>query len=134
MKRTKEKKKEEEEMELIMKVKDMLENKQHVKEGTWSAKEVDLLNKHLFLTSKPVVFLVNIGRDQYIKQKNPWLPKIQEYINQNGGGPMIPYSAEFESEVVAEAKDDRDAQAAKAKELGAPSKIDRIIKAGYRHL
>ena len=134
MKRSKEKKKEEEELELINKVKAMLENGQHIKDGTWSAKEVDLLNKHLFLTSKPVVFLVNIGMDQYIKQQNPWLPKIQDYINKNGGGPMIPYSAEFESQVVAEAKDDRDAQAAKAKELGAPSKIDRIIKAGYRHL
>lgn len=92
------------------------------------------MNKHLFLTSKPVIFLVNIGRDQYITKKNPWLPKIQEYIKNNGGGAMIPYSAEFESEVVAHNKDDKDEQAKYALELGAPSMIDRIIKAGYKNL
>lgn len=47
---------------------------------------------------------------------------------------MIPYSAEFESEVVAASPDDKDAQAAAAKEMGAASMIDRIIKAGYKHL
>ena len=38
-----------------------------VKDGTWNPLEVEYLNKHLFLTSKPVVYLVNIGRDEYIK-------------------------------------------------------------------
>jgi hypothetical protein len=52
---------------------------------------------------------------------------------------MIPYSAEFESQVVAAAEEDKDGdaqeiQAAKAKELGAPSMIDRIIKSGYKNL
>jgi obg-like ATPase 1 len=62
------------------------------------------------------------------------LPKIQEYIKTHGGGPMIPYSASFEAEVVAGIEDDKDAQAARAKEMGAISMIDRIIKAGYRNL
>jgi len=47
---------------------------------------------------------------------------------------MIPYSAAFESEVVSAGPDDRAAQAAKAKELGSTSMIDRIIKAGYKNL
>lgn len=49
---------------------------------------------------------------------------------------MIPFSAEFESEVVAGCKDpdSRDEQAKVAAELGAPSMIDRIIKAGYKNL
>lgn len=47
---------------------------------------------------------------------------------------MIPYSASFESEVVAHAPEDRDKQAEKAKELGGVSMIDRIIKAGYKNL
>jgi len=47
---------------------------------------------------------------------------------------MIPYSAEFESQVVDAGKDDKEAQAAKAKELGGVSMIDRIIKAGYKNL
>jgi len=47
---------------------------------------------------------------------------------------MIPYSAAFETECIDAAPDDREAQAAKAKELGAACMIDRIIKAGYRNL
>jgi obg-like ATPase 1 len=67
-----------------------------VKDGVWSPREIEILNLHLFLTSKPVVYLVNIGDAQYVKKQNPWLPKIAEYIKNNGGGPMIPYSADFE--------------------------------------
>lgn len=47
---------------------------------------------------------------------------------------MIPFSADFESEVVDFNKEDREEQAKKAAELGAPSMIDRIIKAGYKNL
>jgi len=47
---------------------------------------------------------------------------------------MIPYSASFETEVVAAGPDDKEAQAKKAKELGSPSMIDRIIKSGYKNL
>ena len=47
---------------------------------------------------------------------------------------MIPYSAEFEEEVVSVDKDDKVKQAEKAKEMGGVSLIDRIIKAGYKQL
>lgn len=47
---------------------------------------------------------------------------------------MIPYSAEFESEVVAYNKDDKEEQLKYAKEMGAASMIDRIIKSGYKNL
>ena len=47
---------------------------------------------------------------------------------------MIPYSADFETQVVDAGKDDKEAQLAKAKELGGVSMVDRIIKAGYKNL
>jgi len=47
---------------------EMLNAGKMVKEKNWSGKEVDFLNKHLFLTSKPTVFLVNIGATEYIKK------------------------------------------------------------------
>ena len=50
------------------KVTDMLNKGVHVKDGDWNVKEVEFLNQHLFLTSKPVVYLVNIGRDEFIKK------------------------------------------------------------------
>ena len=45
----------------------MLTDNQDIRSGDWSGKEVEHLNNHLFLTSKPTIYLVNIGRDQYIK-------------------------------------------------------------------
>lgn len=135
MRGSKDKKKELEELALITKVTDLLKDHKMIKDEHWSSSEVILLNKHLFLTSKPMIYLVNIGDTQYVKKQNPWLPKLQAYIKEHGGGsPMIPYSASFESEVVAASPDDKEIQAAKAKELGGVSMIDRIIKSGYKNL
>lgn len=90
-------KKDEEELVVVKKVEEMLAAGKFVKDGEWSPKEVVTLNTHLFLTSKPVIYLANIGDVQYVKKQNAWLPKIQEYIKTHVPGPMIPYSAEFES-------------------------------------
>lgn len=68
MKRSKDHKKEEEELDLINRVIEMLKAGIFVKDGEWSAKDVEFLNKHLFLTSKPVIYLVNIGKEEYIKK------------------------------------------------------------------
>lgn len=133
MKRKKEKR-DEEHLDCMTRVDEGLKNGVFVKNGTWSGKDIEFINDQHFLTAKPVVFLVNIGDKQYVKKQNPWLPKIQAYIKDHGGEAMIPYSAEFEAEVVSAGVDDKEAQAAKAKELGGVSMIDRIIKSGYRNL
>jgi len=70
------KRKLEEELATIHLVKGMLEEGKHVKDATWDGKQIEVLNKHLFLTSKPVIYLANIGKEQYIKKQNAWLPKI----------------------------------------------------------
>ena len=108
MKRKKEKK-DEEENEVIERVKSMLEAGEHVRDGNWNGKEIETLNNHLFLTSKPVVYLINIGGVQYVKKQNAWLPKIAEYLKEHGGSPMIPYSADFETQVVDAGKEDKEA-------------------------
>ena len=61
MKRAKDKRKEQEELDVIERVKAMLTKGEPVRDGTWAPKEIEMLNKHLFLTSKPVIYLVNIG-------------------------------------------------------------------------
>ena len=38
----------------------------------WNDKEIKVLNKHLLLTSKPMVFLVNLSEKDYIRKKNKW--------------------------------------------------------------
>lgn len=124
-----------EEKEVLLKVQTMLEAKQPVRDGHWTGKEIEVLNKHMFMSAKPVVYLVNIGRDEYIRQQNKWLPAIGAWIKANGGGPMLPYSAEFETEVLALAgspdKAPRDAAAA---ELGRATMVHRLVNTGYRTL
>ena len=68
--------------------------------------------------------------DDYVKKKNKFLPKISKWISEHGGGPMIPYSADFETKVTSVGTDPEVRKKA-AEELGAPSCISRIIKVGY---
>jgi obg-like ATPase 1 len=90
-------------MAVLDHVQEYLDKKIPVREGDWNPKEIEFLNTLLFITAKPVVYLINIGRNEYITKKNKFLPKIAGWIKENGGGPMIPFSAEFEKEVSAAA-------------------------------
>jgi len=89
------------EMEVLQKVEALFKENKYVKDGEWSAREIDFLNTYSFLTAKPGVYLVNISQDDYFKKKNKYLPKISAWIQEHGGGPMIPFSAEYEAKVVA---------------------------------
>ena len=124
-----------EEAAILVRCQEMLNNKQPIRDGTWNGKEIETLNKYLFMSSKPIVYLVNIGRDEYIRKQNKWLPKIQAWINANGKGPMVPFSAEYEAEVLATAgSPDKAARDAAATEIGAPTMIHKIVNTGYRTL
>lgn len=83
-------------MDVLLKAEGLLKENKYVKDGDWASREIENLNQHSYLTAKPIVFLVNISEDHYKKKKNPWLPKIAKWISEHGGGPMIPFSAEFE--------------------------------------
>ena len=37
-----------------------------------SLSQIEVLNKHLFLTSKPVIYLVNLSEKDFIRKKNKW--------------------------------------------------------------
>ena len=118
------------EMEVLVKVDALLKNLKNVRDGEWTAKEVEVLNNHYFISAKPVVYVVNISQEDYIKKKNKYLPKIQKWIMEHGGGPMIPFSAEFEKAVVCQGLD-VEVRRKIAEELGAPSCIAKLIKTGY---
>ena len=55
-----------------------------------------MLQPYLFLTSKPVIYLVNLSAKDYERRKNKWLPKIAAWIKEKCPGQMFPYSAGFE--------------------------------------
>jgi len=51
------------------KVKAVLDSNRWIKDEKWSVKEVEFLNECLFMTAKPVIYLVNIGDKEYEKKK-----------------------------------------------------------------
>jgi obg-like ATPase 1 len=122
-------------MAILDKVTAMLTEKKPVRDGDWNYKEIEFLNTHLFLTAKPVVYLVNIGFEEYKTKKNKYLPKIMQWIKENGGGPMLPFSAEFEKQVLALAgSPEIEAREKAAAELGGATMVPKLTQAGYNHL
>lgn len=87
-----------EEIEMYKKFQSVMEAGVWVKDEKWNLKEVEVLNECLFLTSKPVIYLVNIGDKEFEKKKNKWLLKIKEWIEKHCKGTMVPYSVAFEQE------------------------------------
>lgn len=88
------------EMEILTKVDALLKEKKWVRTLDWNAAEVDILNKYMFLTSKPAVYLVNLSSEDYMRKKNKWLVKIKEWITTNCPGEIIPYSADHEKQIL----------------------------------
>jgi len=117
------------------KVKAALESNNGIHGLEWTDPEVAIIREKLrnLITQKPVVYLVNLSAAHFVKKKNKWLMKIFNWIKEHGGGPMIPFSVEWEEEYRG-MKDNPAAQEAWANEQGAKSTMPKIIKQGYDHL
>jgi len=119
------------EKELLEEVKTNLEQNMMVKDVEWNNKQIEFLNRILFLTAKPIVYLVNLNTNDYLRKKNKWLVSIQKWVQEHGGGPIIPYSIDFEQEVTAMEPQQRSEFLAEKKTT---SMVPRIIRTGYNSL
>lgn len=108
------------------------EERGNLRFADWNEKEIEVLNKHLFNTSKPMVYLLNMAEEDYIKKKNKWLGKVKQWIDEHDvGATVIPFSANYELRLV----DLSDEERAKViAENNAPSTLEKVILAGYRAL
>ena len=71
-----------------------------VRSVRWSAGEAEIVNKNLFLTAKPMIYLANLSEKDYARKSNKWLPKLAEWVKERGSkDPIIPMSVEFEMNV-----------------------------------
>ncbi|TKR64555.1 hypothetical protein L596_025067 [Steinernema carpocapsae] len=121
------------EYDALLKVKALLEEeKKAVRLAPWNEKEIEALNKHLFLTAKPIIYLVNLSEKDYIRKKNKWLPKIKAWIDENDAGAvLIPFSGALESKLVDMPEDERQTY---LKEQQCTSALDKVVKTGYKAL
>jgi obg-like ATPase 1 len=110
----------------------LVEQKRHIRFGTWGANAVEVLNKHLFITTKPMIYLINLSEKDFIRKKNKWLPKIKEYVDKNDpGATMIPFSGAFEQNLMEKSEEEAKAYIDETK---CTSVLEKIIVQGYKGL
>jgi len=120
------------ELEILKKVQDwVLNQKKQVRHGDWKPSEVEVINTLLLLTAKPVIYLVNMSETDFIKKKNKWLAKIKQWVDDNGGEPIIPFCAKIEGQF-AEMTPEQATEF--AKEKGVTASLPKIVRTGYHHL
>ncbi|RHY25713.1 hypothetical protein DYB32_008147 [Aphanomyces invadans] len=123
-------------------VQELLEaNKSIASKSDWTAPEVEKINELIpgtcgrlrvcdfmvaaAITTKPIIYLVNLTKRDFIRKGNKWLVPIKQWVDSHGGGVMIPFSVEFEQELWEKQK------ANKEFVPEVPSVLPRIIKVGY---
>ncbi|XP_069965651.1 obg-like ATPase 1 isoform X2 [Bactrocera oleae] len=121
------------EYDSMLKIKGVLvDEKKQLRFADWNAHDIETLNKYLFLTTKPVIYLVNLSEKDFIRKKNKWLPKIKEWVDKHDPGAIIiPFSGAFE-QTLAE-KDDLERKEYE-EEVKCKSQLDKIIVTGYKAL
>jgi len=121
------------EYEVLMKVKDLLETQNKpVRFGHWDNKEIEILNEHLFITSKPIIYLINLSEKDYIRKKNKWLAKIKAWVDANDPrGMLIPWSAALEQQLIDLSPEETEAL---MKEKATTSALEKIITNGFKAL
>jgi len=61
------------------------------------------------ITTKPMIYVVNLSQKNFIRKGSKWLPKINAWVKEHGGGQIIPVSCEFE-QTLYDLKDDSEGQ------------------------
>jgi len=121
---------------LMDKVKEMLDNNKPLRTGTWNIEEVAKINELIpqCITLKPIVYLVNLDAKSFKRKANKWLKPIADWVNEHGGGTVIPMSVEWEQSLWA-VKDKPEEKAAFLAEVpDIKSVLPRIVKVGYNVL
>ena len=111
------------------KIEEMLNNNQPIRTGEWSTPEVEMIKEKLpqLITTKPIIYLVNLTKKDFIRKKNKWLVKIHTWIKEHGGGMMIPFSVEFEEELWGLREDEEAQKAFLDGSEGAKSALPKMV-------
>ncbi|ORY38658.1 hypothetical protein BCR33DRAFT_700488 [Rhizoclosmatium globosum] len=118
---------------MTTKMQELLEKNIPVRSGEWSTPEIELINEKMSLiTTKPIVYLANMSKADFIRKKNKWLAKIHAWIQSHGGGVLIPFSVEFEQGY--DQAEDKEAFLKDCGVEGIASALPKIITTGYSQL
>ncbi|MDD2445455.1 MAG: redox-regulated ATPase YchF [Clostridia bacterium] len=116
------------ELEVLIKVKNALEDNQPVRTVSFNKEEIKIVNSFFLLSTKPVIYAANIDEADIGKADNKYVQTIKE-IADNEGSEVITLCAKIEEELINLDDEDRDLF---KKELGiTESGLDKLAKAGY---
>lgn len=89
------------------------------------------ITKLRLITTKPVIYLINLTMKDYLRQKCKYLPKIAEWVKAHGGegSDIIPFSVEFEEKLWS-LRDDKPALDAFMAEIKVQSRLGKITNEG----
>jgi len=69
------------------KVRTLLESNTAVSCGSFTNTEIDIVkDKFELITTKPIIYCVNLSKRDYIRKRNKWLGKIGDWVKAHGGG------------------------------------------------
>lgn len=119
-------------LDLVIRVKDVLESGKMVRTMDLSVDEEKELKGLNLLTSKPVIYVANVAEDQIGKaEQNPYVIAVKDYAEKYSCE-VVPVCGKIEAEI---AELEPDEKAEFLSELGLKdSGLDKLVKAGYRLL
>jgi len=117
---------------------ELLANGHPLGKAVWTAPEIEMINNKMpgAITTKPIIYLLNISKKDFIRGGNKHLKKIKDFITENGGGVTIPFSIEFEEELkkLKDAGDEDGAKELLDQLKGRGSSLPKIVTIGYKEL
>ena len=118
------------------KVETMLQKDLPIRAGEFNTPEVEMIKMKLgnLITTKPMIYLVNVTKKDFVEKKNKWLVKIHTWIKEHGGGVMIPCSVDFEEKAFELANDAAALAAFEKENANAKSVLNKVIVQGYNEL
>jgi len=119
------------EMEVLVKLVQILSEKKQVRLVEWKSSDIEYLNTLQLLTAKPVVYLINMTENDYIKKGNKWLGKIKQWVDANGSEPMVPFCGALETKLFNMPEEDSKKYCEESK---TSSGLAKIVKSGYHAL
>jgi len=75
---------------------ELLANEKNIRDGSWNDNEIEVLNRYQLLTSKPIIYLLNMTETEYVEKKSKWTKDIVTWIKSHGGEKILAYSVAFE--------------------------------------
>jgi len=120
------------EIDTLVKAQEWMEAGNQIRNGEWTEQEVEELNKSLFLTAKPHIYLCNMSEKHYVGRKSKGVVPVKQWLDKNDPGAlMIPYSAKFEQTIFDMEEAEREAY---LKEKKTASMLEKIIINGFQKL